>query len=113
VDEDRPSVFTWGLATVYSVAADEADTVRTPVMRGDVFAARKDFLDRIGGFDEHLRQARRPGYHVELSFRWDQTPRLAELDLPGVAELISHCLTSRSLRSSNTNLLTNQTTRYY
>lgn len=70
MDEERPSVFTWHLATVYSAAVDEADMIRTPVMRGDVFAIRKNFLDRIGNFDEHLRQARGPGYHVELSFRW-------------------------------------------
>jgi len=38
-------------------------------MRGEVFGVRKDFLDKIGGFDEHLRQTRGVGYHVELSFR--------------------------------------------
>ena len=85
VDEDRPSVFTWNLATVYAAAVDEADTVRSPVMRGEVFAARKSFLDRIGGFDEHLKQAREPGYHVELSFRWACAPyRLSTYSKPQI-----------------------------
>ena len=70
IDDERPSVFTWNLATVYSAAANEADMIRSPVMRGDVFAIRKNFLDQVGGFDEHLKQARGSAYHVELSFRW-------------------------------------------
>ena len=70
VDDERPSIFTWSLDTVYSAAAREADTIMSPVMRGDVFAIQKNFLDRIGGFDEHLRQSRGSGYHVEMSFRW-------------------------------------------
>ena len=74
IDDERPSVFTWSLATVYSAAVDEADMIRSPVMRGDVFAVRKNFLERIGGFDEHLKQARGSGYHAELSFRWMCTP---------------------------------------
>jgi len=69
IDEERASVFTWSLSTVYSDVVSEADTVRSSVMRGDVFAVKKNFLDRIGGFDEHLRQARGSGYNVELSFR--------------------------------------------
>jgi len=73
MDDERPSVFTWNLATVYSGVADEADMIRTPMMRGDVFAVHKNFLDRIGGFDEHLRQARGSGYHMELSFRCTYT----------------------------------------
>jgi len=74
VEDERPSVFTWNLATVYSGAVDAVDTVRTPVMRGEVFAVRKNFLDRIGGFDEHLRQPRGSGYHIEMSFRSLCTP---------------------------------------
>jgi len=69
MDDERPSVFTWNLATVYFDVVDEADMIRSPVMRGDVFAVKKNFLDRIGGFDEHLKQTRGPGYHLELSFR--------------------------------------------
>ena len=72
MDDELPSVFTWNLATVYSTAADEAEMIRSPVMRGDVFAIHKNFLDRIGGFDEHLRQGRGSGYHLELSFRYAQ-----------------------------------------
>jgi polypeptide N-acetylgalactosaminyltransferase len=71
VDNEPVTVFTWTMSTVYAQSGVSQDTemIKTPVMRGEVFAVRRTFLDQIGGFDEHVRQRSGMAYHIELSMR--------------------------------------------
>lgn len=64
------NVFNWKMDTLFMEADDvkEQDRlIRTPVMTGDVYAIKRNFLDSIGNYDEGFGKG--GGEHLELSFR--------------------------------------------
>ena len=67
MDDRVISTFSWALSTVYMETAEENKFLRTPIMRGDVVAVSKDFLESIGNYDDTMPGG--GGHDIELSLR--------------------------------------------
>ncbi|KAK2162414.1 hypothetical protein LSH36_99g05024 [Paralvinella palmiformis] len=68
IDDDMVSTFSWTLSTIYTESADHSGRLlRTPVMRGEVVAVSKTFLESIGNYDDGMFHG--GGHDFELSLR--------------------------------------------